>query len=225
MPSAKNGHFVCDACHSKEGLPVILHICLTTMETDMILLLEEIRKHPAIPVNGPEHHIMVPGIILATYGNLGGKISSDDVRNGIKRGAQVPGGYCGFMGICGAAVGVGIAFALILESNPVKPVERKIVQGVTGAVLMDIAAHEAARCCQRDSWIALKKAAELSVDCLPIPLKAEKRLSCRQQGKNKECIKAACHYGQLRIVDIFSAQDKMKAAINIKHFNIFNLGK
>ena len=188
----ENGHFVCDACHSEEGLPVIEHICLTTKETDMIALLKEIRKHPAVPVNGPEHHFMVPGIILATYKNLGGTITAQDILKGIKRGVQVPGGYCGFMGVCGAAVGVGIAFALILESNPIKPVERKIVQGVTGAVLMDIAAYEAARCCQRDSWIALKKAAELSKKYLPLPIEAKEHLSCRQQGKNKECIKDAC---------------------------------
>ena len=96
------------------------------------------------------------------------------------------------MGICGAAVGVGIAYALILESNPVKPVERKIVQGVTGAVLTEIANHEAARCCQRDAWIALKKAADLSKEYLPVPLKAETVLTCRQQGKNRECIREVC---------------------------------
>jgi len=57
---------------------------------------------------------------------------------------------------------------------------------------MEIAAHEAARCCQRDAWIALKKAAELSTAYLPMPLKAQKPLTCHQQGKNKECIKDAC---------------------------------
>jgi 7,8-dihydro-6-hydroxymethylpterin dimethyltransferase len=188
----EQGHHVCDACHSKEALPVIEHLCLSTRKTDMIELFEEIRRHPAIPVHGPEHHIMVPGIILATYRNLGGNMSMETVAAGISRGATVPGGYCGFMGICGAAVGVGIAFSLILEANPIKPVERKIVQSVTAAVLADIAVHEAARCCQRDAWIALKKAAVLSETVLPIPLKADNDLVCSQQGKIKECIRQDC---------------------------------
>jgi SAM-dependent methyltransferase len=80
-PSANSlcekGHFVCDTCHAKDALAVIRHICLTTRATDMIALLEKIRSHPAVPVHGPEHHAMVPGIILAVYRNLGGAVTED----------------------------------------------------------------------------------------------------------------------------------------------------
>jgi hypothetical protein len=44
----ENGHFVCDACHAKEGLEIIEHICTETEETDMIHLFEQIR-YAAIP--------------------------------------------------------------------------------------------------------------------------------------------------------------------------------
>jgi MoaA/NifB/PqqE/SkfB family radical SAM enzyme/SAM-dependent methyltransferase len=188
----ENGHFVCDACHSQDALEVIEHICLETSETDMLTLLQQIREHPAVPVHGPEHHALVPGIILAAYKNLGGAISPSTIQTGIQRGSQVAGGYCAFMGICGAAVGVGIAFGLILDANPLKPEERKVVQSATKEVLGEIAALRAARCCQRDSWIALKKAAELSQIFLPIPLRAEASLVCRQQAKNAECMGADC---------------------------------
>jgi LSD1 subclass zinc finger protein len=188
----ENGHFVCDACHSQDALEVIEHICLETTETDMLRLLQEIREHPTVPVHGPEHHALVPGIILATYKNLGGAISPSTIQTGIQRGSQVAGGYCAFMGVCGAAVGVGTAFSLILDANPLKPEERKAVQSATNEVLAEIAALRAARCCQRDSWIALKKAAELSQTLLPIPLHAEAPLVCRQQAKNAECMGADC---------------------------------
>ena len=92
----RNGHFVCNSCHSEKGLEVIEHICLETKETDMITLFKEIRKHPAIPMNGPEYHSLVPGIILTTYRNLGGSIPSSIIKNGIDRGAKVAGGYCAF---------------------------------------------------------------------------------------------------------------------------------
>jgi hypothetical protein len=187
-----SGHYVCDRCHAEDALAVIRHICLHTAETDMVRLLETIRRHPAIPVHGPEHHALVPGIILAVYHNLGGNISEDLIEAGISRGSSIAGGFCGFMGVCGAAVGVGIAFSILLDANPVKPTERQRVQGATQAVLKEIAALDAARCCQRDCWIALVKAAELSETLLPIALKADHRLVCGQQHLNRECLGKSC---------------------------------
>jgi len=190
--SCEKGHFVCDACHEEDGLEIIRRICLHTQETDMLRLFEQIRSHPAIPVNGPEHHALVPGIILATYRNLGGKISAAALETGIKRGSSVAGGYCAFMGICGAAVGVGTAFSLILDANPLKAEERKKVQQAVQGVLEEIAALRAARCCQRDCWIALKKTARLSAEILPVTLKAEGDISCGQQHQNHECQGEEC---------------------------------
>jgi SAM-dependent methyltransferase len=187
-----NGHFVCDACHAADGLSLIDTVCRTTRETDMIALLRQIRAHSAIALHGPEHHALVPGIILATYRNLGGSLPADAVRTGIQRGATIPGGACGFLGHCGAAMGVGIAFALILESTPLTPVERGRALAATSAVLAEIARFEAARCCQRESYIALRKAAELSRTLLPLALKAEEDLDCEQSALNEECIGTAC---------------------------------
>ena len=187
-----NGHFVCDACHSKDALTVIEHLTMTSTETDLIALLDKIRRHPAIPVHGPEHHALVPAVLIAAYRNAGGTATDDDIRTALRRGSQVPGGACGFMGCCGAAVGVGIAFSILIHANPVKPRRRRLVQQATQAVLAEIGAIEAARCCQRDAWIALKKAAELSADLLDRPLRAEHPLRCRQQASNPECLGAAC---------------------------------
>jgi len=186
------GHFVCDACHIGDAEAFLEHIFLTTTETDMVALLQEIRRHPAIPLHGPEHHILVPGIILATYRNLGGEVSPEMLRTALKRGRGVPGGYCAFTGACGAGVGVGIAFSVLLGANPVKAQERQQVQQVTQAVLGEQAGFAAARCCQRDSWLALKKAAELSQDYLSITLRADFPLYCRQAHRNRECLGTAC---------------------------------
>ncbi len=188
----RKGHFVCDRCHSENALEVIEYFCLNTEETDMIKLMEEIRSHPAVPINGPEHHALVPGIILAAYRNLGGNVSESLIRTGIKRGASVAGGYCAFMGVCGAALGVGIAFSLILKANPLKPVERQKVMQAVNKILEDISAFKAARCCQRDSWIALKIAARLSEKLLPVKLKAEHQMNCSQKHLNKQCLGPHC---------------------------------
>jgi hypothetical protein len=187
-----NDHFVCDHCHSEDALDVMEHLCQESTETDMLELLARLRKHPSIPIHGPEHHALMPGIIVAAYRNSGGKIDKDLIATAIRRGGQIIGGSCAFLGVCGAATGVGVAFSLILKANPVKAEERQMVQQITQQVLQDISAFKAARCCQRDCWLGLKKAAELSEKYLPITLQADVVIGCHQRHQNKECIGMDC---------------------------------
>lgn len=189
----EDGHFVCDSCHSANALQVIEDICLGSRETDLLKLFDRIHSHPTIPLHGPQYHALVPGVILAVYRNMGGDVSADDIRTGIRRGSSVAGGSCAFWGVCGAAAGVGIAFSLLLEANPLRGEVRQAVQQTTQQVLAEIAAvSSAARCCQRDCWIALKKAAELSSRLLPISLQAAERPRCGQPGLNRECAEKTC---------------------------------
>ena len=87
---------------------------------------------------------------------------------------------------------MGIAFALILDSNPLKGTERRIALTVTQEALARVASIEAARCCQREAWLALRSAAESSRRHLPVALSAEASFSCRQRGRNAECVGKAC---------------------------------
>ena len=164
----------------------------TTAETDMLRLLEQIRRHPAIPTNGPEHHGLIPGIILATCRNLGGPVDTTMICTGIERGARIIGGSCAYLGICGAATGVGIAFSLLLDANPVKARERQLSQAAVLEALREISQQVAARCCQRDCVLALQAAARCSEDILDIRLRAEDTFDCRQQSKNRECQGSSC---------------------------------
>jgi hypothetical protein len=186
------GHFVCDNCHLRDAYAVLEHCCRTSTETDMIALLQQIRQHPAIPRHGPEHHPLVAGVILTAYRNLGGEVTPEMLASGLSRGRAIPGGACGFLGTCGAVTGAGIAFSLILGADPLKARERRQVQAVTQALLQEVAAYEAARCCQRESWLVLQKAAQLSVELLPIPLAAAAPLACRQAAGNPDCLGPAC---------------------------------
>jgi len=187
-----DGHYICDSCHQQDGLSAIRLLCLETKELDMLLLLDTIRSHPAIALHGPEHHAMVPGIILATYRNLGGKISREDILTGIERGSKVPGGVCGFWGNCGAAAGVGIAFSVLLAATPLTPKPRQQVQEITSRVLGEIAQTQGARCCQRETVTALREAALLSHRLLPVSLLAEADFFCKQFSANRECIGGQC---------------------------------
>jgi MoaA/NifB/PqqE/SkfB family radical SAM enzyme/SAM-dependent methyltransferase len=192
------GHFICDACHQQEGGKIIRQICLNTKETDLLALLTTLRSHPAMPMHGPEHHAMMPGIILAVYRNCGGNIDADIISSGIDRGSKVPGGACGFWGSCGAAIGAGIAAALILDATPLTPNPRQQAQAFTARILSSIAEVTGGRCCQRETWLALTHTARLSKDFLGLEMQAGATLHCDQYMKNQECIRKQCPLWSLR---------------------------
>ena len=52
----KEGHYVCDGCHAEDALEVIENICLSSGESDVMKLLEQIRSHKAFAMHGPAHH-------------------------------------------------------------------------------------------------------------------------------------------------------------------------
>jgi SAM-dependent methyltransferase len=190
----EDGHFVCDACHSKDAFDIVTDLCLGSRETDMIKLFNRIRRHPAVPLHGPEHHFAVPGAITAAYRNLGGAISDDQILSALERGKAIPGGVCAFWGGCGAALGVGIAFGIILESTPVKAGPRQTIQQVTGKIIERLGEIAAARCCQRESWTALIIASQMSQTILPIAMPVDTDLACTQAGQNRECPGRRCPY-------------------------------
>ena len=199
-----DGHFVCDNCHGSGVLDIVRHICITTDQTDMIALAETIRAHPSFPVHGPEHHFMVPGVILAAYRNSGGIIADEAIINGINRGQSIPGGTCAFWGCCGAAAGAGIALGIILGANPLIADKRRVVQQAVGEISAAIGHIEAARCCRRETLTVLAKTAELSNALLAVPLAADTAFNCGQVRQNRECILDSCPF--------FKAQTHIKAA-------------
>ena len=90
------------------------------------------------------------------------------------------------------AVGIGPGFAILLRANPYKGHERGVAQAATAEALREIAKYNAARCCQRDCWIALRVAARLSRRLLPVPLEASESLLCEQAEQNRECMGSSC---------------------------------
>ncbi|MBU0483666.1 MAG: methyltransferase domain-containing protein [Proteobacteria bacterium] len=194
-----NRHFICDDCHQEDGLFTIKLICTETKEQDMISLLNKIRSHPSMPMHGPEHHAIIPGIILATYRNRGGEISRESILAGIERGSKVPGGVCGFWGNCGAATGVGIALSVILNATPLTPKTRQQIQKLTALVLDTIAQTMGSRCCRREAITALQAAADQTEHLLPVKLLAQGDTTCDQHDRNKECIRKQCSFWPAKI--------------------------
>ncbi len=190
--SCDAGHFVCDSCHAAAAVEVVERVCVNSRETDAVALLRRIRAHPEFSVHGPEHHSLVPAVILAALRNRGVPVSDAQIVAAIERGRGVPGGACGLLGVCGAATGVGIALSVLLEAGPLDGGRRQAVQQASAQALAAIAALEAPRCCQRDAWLALHEAAELLPRAAGVSLGAVMAYACDQMAANAECVRAAC---------------------------------
>ncbi|NLD38221.1 MAG: hypothetical protein GX654_15265 [Desulfatiglans sp.] len=185
------GHFVCDKCHSADVIEIIKNVCLQSRESNMVKLMQAIRSHPLFKMHGPEHHSMVPAVILTALKNRGEQITDDDIVTAIERGKTVCGGACAILGACGAAIGAGIAISIVLKASPNDGGKRQAVQQATQRVLARIASFKAPRCCQRDSWLALKEASaiinEITGKSLPVY-----SFKCEQLQENRECIHEHC---------------------------------
>ena len=186
------GHFVCDLCHSSDAVDIVKQVCLHSREKDAVALMQAIRSHPHFHMHGPEHHAMVPAVILTALRNAGNDITDDQIMTAIQRGQTIAGGACAFFGVCGAAIGVGIALSILLGANPYDGDKRQFVQQASTTVLQDIASYNAPRCCQRDSWLALQRAAGLLEEKLGKKLTVAAPIVCEQFRENKECIHGQC---------------------------------
>jgi hypothetical protein len=61
----KAGHFVCDRCHALGATELIYQICRTAKTTCPGELAERIMQSPVLHMHGPEHHFLVPAVLLA----------------------------------------------------------------------------------------------------------------------------------------------------------------
>ncbi|MDW7733676.1 MAG: DUF5714 domain-containing protein [Methanolobus sp.] len=191
----RNGHYVCNKCHSREALAVIENICLSTDEDNPLIIAERIMQHPAIHMHGPEHHALVPAVLVAAYKNHRGLKKETAVLEAIKRGKTVPGGYCGLYGACGAGIGVGIATSVLLKATPLTPSERSDANLATSRALISIADAGGARCCKKATRIALEDGMKFLSERFDLDWyeKTDFSVRCEYTQYNREC-DARCRY-------------------------------
>lgn len=190
------GHFVCDECHRADAIQMIETITENSGETNPIQLAREIMATPAFNMHGPEHHVMVPAVLLRTLRNLGVEIDSKQVRDAIFRAKQLPGGICGSWGACGAALGAGIGLSVTRRLTSLKREGWGETNRDTGEILQRVGAYGGPRCCKRSSYSAiLASIAILERDhVVQFPEEAHQLPVCKDFWRNKQCLKTECVY-------------------------------
>lgn len=189
----ENGHFVCDKCHAssqEDFLSILRH----TDEQSPVKLFNRIAALDGVHMHGPEHHIIIPGIMLTAYRNNGGELNLNAALDAAaKRGGQVPGGVCGFWGACGGAIGAGIYASVVTGSNPLVTDKWGAAQGLTSSCLARNAEIGGPRCCKRAVWIAIEESVRFTRERLDVSIPLE-HITCGFHGQNKECLYERCPF-------------------------------
>jgi hypothetical protein len=187
------GHYICDTCHSKEALDVLRSVIESTTSTSPGEILEKVMSHPAVPMHGPEHHAIVPAVIVAAVKNAGYPVPEGAIEKAIERGSKVPGGWCGFYGVCGAAIGVGVAVSVLTGATPLTGKTRTLANEATSLAL-NLMLDGGPRCCKRASRKAIDAATEFLEKRMDIKLEGDNGVACGYVKRNRECIREECNY-------------------------------
>ncbi len=189
------GHFICDRCHEAPATELIKQFCTSSQSEDPVEMALTLMRNPAVKMHGPEHHFLVPAVLLSVYYNLkkDNAKKAAKIEEAEKRAKNVLGGFCGFYGDCGAAVGTGVFISLITEATPLSEYEWKLSNLITARSLLSIANKGGPRCCKRNTFLAIIEAAKFLRKNFGVDLTI-KKVKCEFNLLNKECRKDSCPF-------------------------------
>jgi hypothetical protein len=190
-----HGHFICDRCHGLPALDLIEQTCIASNETNPLRLADDLMRNPAVNMHGPEHHFLVPAVLITAYCSVHGNHGKVEwLAVARKRSEDVKGGFCGFHGTCGAAMGAGIACSVLLGATPLAKDEWRLANLMTAACLTAIGEAGGPRCCKRDTYLALLAGREFLNRHLRAGIPEGKPPVCVFAGKNRECLGRECRF-------------------------------
>ena len=125
------GHYVCDTCHSGSANDLIERFCSAADSVLPVSMAITLMKDRRLKMHGPEHHFLVPAVLLAAYCNATDRPRDEKaglIKKARSRAEEVKGGSCGFNGTCGAAVGTGIFVSLATGATPLSRAEWRLAK-------------------------------------------------------------------------------------------------
>lgn len=194
--TCEQGHFVCNACHSVSANELIEKVCINSASTKPVELAMSLMKAPSVSMHGPEHHFLVPAVLLTAHYNQAGNAQEKAKKIKVARGRaeNVLGGFCGFYGACGAGIGTGIFISLITDSTPLSRQTWGMANQMTAESLRCIGALGGPRCCKRDTFMALKTAKKFAKQKFQIALDVPDTITCEFNEFNHECLEEGCPF-------------------------------
>ncbi len=191
----QEGHYVCDECARRDVYEIIISQCNKYSGLNAIELAESIMDLSKIKIHGPEHHLLVPAVMLAIWcnaKNISKEIKSELLNEARNRALKIQDGICATHGACGGSIGVGIFFSLILQVNELDKENYGYINRATANTLANIAKYGGPRCCKRSTYLAILQTRNQLVEDFGLNLPIPNKIQCQYVEKNLECTKSEC---------------------------------
>ncbi|KAH3760987.1 SAM-dependent methyltransferase [Pelomyxa schiedti] len=197
MVTCGRGHFVCDSCHSADAVHAILAVCAESDTSDPLSLAYSLLEFPSVCMHGPEHHFLVPAVLITAYHNTLGSPREKklaDLKAAKQRSSEVPGGWCGFCGCCGGAVGVGIFLSVVQNATPMSTSEWACSNQGTGVALGSLSSIGGPRCCARATFNGVIVGQHFAAAKLGVTFTKPNNIVCNVFKNNKQCLGVKCPF-------------------------------
>lgn len=163
----------------------------------MLEMAEALMERPDFPMHCPEHHYLVPAVLLTAACRIQGRPAGDLAKlleEAQSRSRNVLKAFCGLYGACGAAIGIGIYASVLTNTTPYSVETWSVVNRGTAESLLEMAGINGPRCCKRNTFLALQYASGFSREHLGIDLADCGAIQCRYSPRNKECKRRQCPF-------------------------------
>ena len=185
----------------EKAFQIITEICIGNFNSseykNPVEIAFEMMKHPDFPMHDYSHHYLVPAVLLTAFRKkraVSSEHFTEELQTIKKRAQSVLPAYCGTHGTCGAAVGVGIFFSVITKTTPLSKETWSLCNRATAEALKEMADIGGPRCCKRNSFAALKYAAQTVQQEFGFSLSCPEETECTFSKYNLECIEKDCPF-------------------------------
>ena len=177
----------------------IKKICMDGFETRMqpVELMEKAWENESFPMHCPEHHYLVPAVLLAAYRGLRGDepgVLERDLELAQERAKNLLAGFCGWYGACGATVGSGVFLSLLTDTSPYSVKTWAQANMLTAKCLEQIAQLGGPRCCKRVCYTSVLTTTQFMKEQFGMDIGSLPKPTCSYSQRNDECRKALCPY-------------------------------
>lgn len=190
------GHAVCGRCRAVPAEDYIAAVCAATSERDPVALARRLMEHPAVKIHGPEHHFLVPAVLLACHANATGERDTLPMRlrEARRRTGTLGGCLGGTHGDCASAVGCGVFVSALTGATPLSRVEWRRSNLATARALVRIAEAGGPRCCKRCAFLALMEMADFLDEVFAVKIPVASPVTCTYFERNAECLRLDCMF-------------------------------
>ena len=185
----------------EKAFQIITEICTENFNSseynDPMEIAFDIMKHPDFPMHDYSHHYLVPAVLLTAFRKkeaVNSEHFTEELQTIKKRSQSVLPAYCGTHGACGAAVGAGIFFSVITGTTPLSKETWSLCNGATAGCLKEMADMGGPRCCKRNSFAAIRYAAQTVRQEFGFDLSCPEETECTFSKYNLECIEKDCPF-------------------------------